>query len=162
MGSEVIIVPSAFLMVAFVFYVVASAFVRRQQFRSQSDFQTKLLDRMGNVSEFSAFLNTDGGKRLLGSISADAGGSGAHQRVLRAFQSGIVMICLGVGIFMYLGEVVIDRDAYESVGFVGTVSTAVGLGLLISGYVSLKLSQRLGLINGKPEPPASNEVARSV
>jgi hypothetical protein len=114
------------------------------------------------VSEFSAFLNTDGGKRLLGSISAEGGGSGAHQRVLRAFQSGIVMICLGVGIFMYLREFVIDREAYESVGFVGTVSTAVGLGLLISGYVSLKLSQRLGLINGKAEPPASNEVARSV
>ena len=162
MGPEVIIVPSAFLMVAFVFYVVANAFVRRQQFRSQSDFQTKLLDRMGNVSEFSAFLNTDGGKRLLGSMAADAAGSGAHQRVLRAFQSGIVMICIGIGIFMYLGEVVVDREAYESVGFVATVSTAVGLGLLISGYVSLKLSQRLGLINGKPQPPASNEVARSV
>jgi hypothetical protein len=72
------------------------------------------------------------------------------------------MICLGIGIFLYLGQFVVESETYESVGFVGTVSAAVGLGLLISGFVSLKLSQRLGLINGKSEPPASNEVARSV
>ncbi len=86
------------------------------------------------------------------------------QRVLRAFQSGIVMVCLGIGIFMYL---TVSRsripDTYESLGFVGTVSAAVGLGLLISGYVSLKLSRRLGLINGTAHtPPAPNEVVRSV
>ena len=37
-----------------------------------------------------------------------------------------------------------------------------GMGLLISGYVSLKLSRRMGLINGKSHAPASNEIARSV
>jgi hypothetical protein len=41
------------------------------------------------------------------------------------------------------------------------VSTAVGLGLLISGYVSLKLSRRLGLVNGKSELSAPKEIARS-
>jgi TRAP-type mannitol/chloroaromatic compound transport system permease large subunit len=161
MGSEVIIVPSLFLMIAYVFYVMANAFTRRQLLRSTTEFQGKLLDRMGTVGEFSQFLNTEGGRRFLGTMSSDSAGSVAHQRVLRAFQSGIVMVCLGIGIFMYLGEVVIERDTYESVGFVGTVSAAVGLGLLISGYVSLKLSRRLGLINGKSETSASKEIAHS-
>jgi len=162
MGSEVIIVPAAFLMVAYVFYVVANAFARRQQFRSTTEFQGKLLDRMGTVGEFSQFLNTEGGQRFLTSASSESSGGAAHQRVLRAFQSGIVMVCLGIGIFMYLGEIVTDRETYESVGFVGTVSTAVGLGLMISGYVSLKLSQRLGLIDGTSAPSASKENSRSV
>ena len=55
-----------------------------------------------------------------------------------------------------------SRPTYESVGFVGTVSAAVGIGLLISGYVSLKLSRKMGLINGQSHPPAPNEIARSV
>ena len=105
MGSEVIIVPAAFLMVAYVFYVVANTFTRRQQVRSTTEFQGKLLDRMGTVGEFSQFLNTEGGQRFLASASSESNGGAAHQRVLRAFQSGIVMMCLGIGIFMYLSSV---------------------------------------------------------
>jgi hypothetical protein len=160
MGSEVIIVPSAFLLVAYVFYVIANAFTRRQQFRSTTELQSRLLDRMGSLGEFSQFLNTDGGRQLLSSIGSESGGF-AHQRVLRAFQSGIVMLCLGIGIFIYLSGSRVDTDTYESLGFVGTVSAAIGLGLLISAYVSLKLSRRMGLINGSSHPPASPEIARS-
>jgi hypothetical protein len=54
-----------------------------------------------------------------------------------------------------------DRETYESLGFVGTVSLAIGLGLLISGYVSFKLSRRMGLINGQSHAPVK-DVARSV
>ena len=101
MGSEVIIVPSLFLMIGYVFYVIANAFTRRQQLRSTTEFQAKLLDRMGTVGEFSQFLNTEGGQKFLGPCPPSRGGA-AHQRVLRAFQSGIVMVCLGIGIFLYL------------------------------------------------------------
>ena len=72
------------------------------------------------------------------------------------------MVCLGIGIFLYLSDVRFDRDTYESLGFVGTVSFAIGLGLLISGYVSLKLSRRMGLINGQSHSQATKDVARSV
>jgi hypothetical protein len=160
MGPEIIIVPAAFLMVAYVFYVVAAAITRRQQLRSTSEFQNKLLERMSNVNEFSQFLNTEGGQKLLGTVGGDGGF--AHQRVLRAIQSGIVMICLGVGIFLYLSGVNVSSDTYESIGFVGTVSFAIGAGLLISGFVSLKLSRRMGLINGKSDAHAAKEIARSV
>ena len=160
MGSEIIIVPAAFLMVAYVVYAIVNTINRRQQVRATSEFQTKLLERMGNMGEFTQFLNTDGGQKLLGTVTSDGGF--AHQRVLRALQSGIVMICLGLGIFLYLNEVRVGSDTYESIGFVGTVSFAVGLGLLISGYVSLKLSRRMGLINGQSHSPAAKEIARSV
>ncbi len=159
MGPEIIIVPSAFLMVSYVFYVIANAFTRRQQLKSTTDFQTKLLERMSNVGEFSQFLNTEGGQKFLGTVGSD--GSFAHQRVLRAFQSGIVMVCLGIGIFLYLSEIRANTDTYEILGFVGTIAAAVGFGLLISAFVSLKLSRKMGLINGQSPAPASNEIARS-
>jgi hypothetical protein len=161
MGSEVIIVPSAFLMVAYVFHVVASIFTRRQQIKSTTEFQAKLLDRMGTVHDLNEFLNTDGGQRFLSSVSTEPPGGSAHQRVLRAFQAGIVMVCLGLGIFFYVSDVDLPYGAYENVSFVGTVSFALGVGLLLSGWVSLRLSRKLGLINGKPEPVRADAV-RSV
>ena len=59
MGEEVIIVPSLFLMIGYVFYVIANAFTRRQELRSTTEFQSRLLERMGSVGEFSQFLNTE-------------------------------------------------------------------------------------------------------
>jgi hypothetical protein len=161
MGSEIIIVPAAFLTFAYVFYVIANVFTRRQQLRSTTEFQTKLLDRTASMGEFSEFLNTEGGRKFLSTVGSESGGM-AHQRVLRAFQSGIVLSCLGIGIFMYLSGARVDTDTYESLGFIGTVSTAIGVGLLVSGYVSLRLSRRMGLINGQPHVPAPTEIARSV
>jgi TRAP-type mannitol/chloroaromatic compound transport system permease large subunit len=162
MGSEVVIVPSLFLVIGYVFYVMAAAFTRRQQLRSTTEFQTKLLERMGTIGEFGQFLNTEGGQRFLGALATEPMAGLPQQRVIRAFQSGIVMICLGIGIFMYLSSVRLESEAYESVGFVGTVSAAVGIGLLLSGWASLKLSQRMGLINGKPHAPVVPDVARTV
>ena len=51
MSSEVIIVPSLFLVIGYVFYVMANAFTRRQQLRSTTEFQTKLLERMGTIAK---------------------------------------------------------------------------------------------------------------
>jgi TRAP-type mannitol/chloroaromatic compound transport system permease large subunit len=161
MSEVAIVVPSLFLMIAYLFYVVVNGFTRRQQLRAATEFQTKLLDRMGSVQELGTFLNSEGGQKFLSAgAAAEPAGGPSHQRVLRAFQVGTVMVSLGIGIFMYLGQVVPDREDYEGIGFVGTVSTAVGIGLLLSGVVSLKLSRRLGLINGHAHG-SSADVARS-
>lgn len=160
MGPEIVIVPSLFATIAYVFYVVASGFIRRQQIKATTDLQAKLLERIGTIGELGQFLDTDGGRRFLRTLSTEPMGGQAHQRVLRAFQSGIVMVCLGLGVFLYVGRVQLPYGAYENVGFVATVSTAVGLGLLISGYVSLRLSKRMGLITGAPPEPVAGE-ARS-
>jgi len=161
MGSEAIIVPSAFLMVGYVFYVIVNGFTRRQQLKATTEFHGKLIERITTIREFGEFMNTEGGQRFLGSLSTEPIGGLSHQRVLRAFQSGIVMVCLGIGIFMYVGEVSLPYGAYENVSFVATVSTAVGIGLLVSGYMSLRLSRRMGLINGKSHAPAAPDVART-
>ena len=92
MSSEVVIVPSLFLVIGYVFYVMANAFTRRQQLRSTTEFQTKLLERMGTIGEFGQFLNTEGGQRFLGALSTEPMAGLPQQRVIRAFQSGIVMI----------------------------------------------------------------------
>jgi hypothetical protein len=148
MSSEVIIVPAAFLMVAYVVATIAAVFTRRQQVRASSEFHTRLMDRVGNMKEFGEFLNSDGGQQFLHSLATERGDV-PHQRVLRALQTGVVLLFLGVGIFIYLRAFSIDYDALEVFGFLGTVCTAVGIGLIVSSGISYRLSRRMGLINGE-------------
>lgn len=161
MGPELIVFPSMFLMFAYLIYSVANVLTRRQRLRSSAELQAKLLDRIGTIDEFGRFLNTEGGQQYLETIATEPTGGEANQRVLRALQSGVVLVCLGIGIFMYVGEVRLPSGPYENVTFVGTVSTAVGVGLLISAYASLRLSKRLGLINGRPKASAASVAGRS-
>ena len=162
MGSEVIIVPAAFLMVG----VCVLRDCERIHATSAAQVDDGVPDEAprshGQYGRVQRVPEHRGRQDSWTRLSSDVGAVSAHQRVLRAFQSGIVMVCLGVGIFMYLSGARVDTETYESLGFVGTVSAAVGLGLLISGYVSLRLSRRMGLINGQSHASTSNEVARSV
>ena len=144
---EIIIVPAAFLMVAYVVATIAGALTRRQQMRVSAEFHTRLMDRVGNMKEFGEFLNTDGGQRFLHSLSTSRGDV-PEQRVLRALQAGIVLLFLGIGVFIYLRAFAIEYDALEVFGFLGTVCTATGIGLIVSSALSYRLSRRMGLIDG--------------
>lgn len=161
MGPELIVFPSMFLMFTYLIYSVANVLTRRQRVRSSAELQVKLLDRIGTIDEFGRFLNTEGGQQYLEAIATEPAGGEANQRVLRALQSGLVLVCVGTGIFIYVGSVRLPSGAYENVTFLATVATAVGVGLLISAFVSLRMSKRLGLINGRPQASATPVADRS-
>jgi hypothetical protein len=104
MGSEIIIAPAAFLLAGYVIFTIVDGFIRWRRLRVSTEFQAKLLDRIGSAREFGEFLNTEGGGRFLDVISTENGGS-AHNRILRAVQTGIVLTVLGAALFGFVAAV---------------------------------------------------------
>jgi hypothetical protein len=147
MGAEVIIVPGAFLMVSWIIWVIVDGLRRASQTRHAAQFQGRLLERLGSAHEFSEFLATDAGAKLLASQTVDSGRS-PHGRILTAVQSGLVLLVLGVAIFIFVQRVPLGDEAPESLAFAATVATAIGIGLLLSSLASYLLSRRMGLLNG--------------
>ena len=145
----IIIVPSLFLTIGWVVYVVSEAFRRRQQSRIAAEFHAKLLDRIGSVRELGEFLNTAGGGRFLDSLTLERE-TGPHTRILRAVQTGLVLLSLGIGLFM-IGwwNPGLPDEGHNVVNVFGTIAVSLGIGLLLSAGASYGLSRRLGLINGE-------------
>lgn len=154
MGPEIIIAPAAFLLAGYVIFTIVEGFIRWRRLRVSTEFQGKLLDRIGSAREFGEFLNTDGGGRFLDVISTEKGGS-AHTRILRAVQTGIVLTVLGVALFTFVKMVSLPYGVPENLLFLATVTTAIGAGLLISSFVSYRLSRKLGLIDEQPRRAAN-------
>jgi len=146
---EAILPLGAFAMFVWMVYLILEFFRRRHQFRMMTELHTKLLDRVGSASELTEFLNTPGGERFLGTLSAErAPVTGPHTRILRAVQVGIVLLVLGLGI-MGFGAIHgggMSRDAVNGLGFFDTLALSLGVGLLLSGWASYRLSKRMGLI----------------
>jgi hypothetical protein len=147
MGSEVIIVPGAFLMVSWIVWVIVDGLRRASQMRNATQFHGRLLERIGSAHEFGEFLATEGGAKFVASLAVEKGRS-PHARILTAVQSGLVLLVLGVGIFIFVAEVELGYPAPENLAFAATVATAIGIGLLLSSLASYVLSRRMGLLNG--------------
>ena len=148
MGSEIIIVPAAFLLTAYVVFTIVDGILRWRRLRVSTEFQGKLLERIGSAREFGEFLTSEGGGRFIDAMATERGGS-AHSRILRAVQSGIVLVVLGAALFLFLKWVTLPYPVPENLGFLATVCSAIGLGLLVSSFVSYRLSRKMGLIENQ-------------
>jgi len=143
MDYVAILVPiSVFAMVGWIVYIISSNGRRQKQLAAMTDFHAKVLDKMGSTKDFGEFLETDGGKRFMNSLTIE--GPSAKTRIVKSTENGIV--CLSVGIaFLLLGRWF--GGDYYGLTIIGTIITACGVGFLISCLASYALSKSLGLFD---------------
>lgn len=139
-----------FAMVAFIVWVANNAKNRRAAM--QVEVQTRLIDKFSNAPEFVEFLNSDTGKQFLTGVDKMPQLM-ARDRIVGGVSRGIVMLLLGLA---FIGMWIADSN----IGFMypGFILTGLGIGFFVSTLVSLKMSQRFGLIGD--DEPTPREVIR--
>lgn len=131
-----------FSLVAWIIFVFVDGKRRREQLKITSEFHAKILEKMGSTADFGAFLETDGGRRIMKSLTV--AGPSAKTRMLGSTQTGIVCTTIGLAmlilgaIFYYL------RDG---LWVMGGIVTACGVGFIVSTAVSYRLSKAFGLLD---------------
>jgi hypothetical protein len=150
MDSTVFLIPitisiTFFGMVAFIVWTSANAKSRRAAL--QADVQTRLIDKFSNAPEFVDFLNSDTGKQFLTGVDKMPQLM-ARDRIVGGVSRGVVMTLLGAAfIAIWIAD--------SNIGFMypGFILIGLGIGFFISTLISLKMSQKFGLIgNDAPTP----------
>jgi TRAP-type mannitol/chloroaromatic compound transport system permease large subunit len=145
-SPEIIIAPAFFAMVAYVAWLVMNAWHRHEQLKRTAEFNTRLIERLGSVKDFSEFLQTQGGSSLLHSFTIEPTSTTVHDRILRASAVGVVLIALSLGL-LFLGWYFTFRDR-EAFTVLGVIVLSLGLGGITSSGVSYRLARTLGVLNG--------------
>ena len=137
----IVISTGFFVMVAFIVWAKANS--QAQQARYNADVQTKLIERFGSGPELIDFLRSPEGQQFATGISK-LPKLAARDRVVGGFTRAIFLTFLG------LAFLVLCFTEMENPGFLiaGAILTALGLANLVSAIVSLKLSKRMGLVDG--------------
>jgi hypothetical protein len=141
-APEIIIVPFIFSTIGFVVWVAFNAWERRQQVKLLTDFNSRLLERIGSVKDFSEFLQTDGGAKFIDRVTAGGTPPDVRITILRAVQTGLVLVSLGVGLLL-LAWMLRARYPYgdfEVFTITGTIALSLGVGFLLSGGASYRLA----------------------
>lgn len=134
-----------FSMIAWIVFVVADSSRRKERLKAFTEFHSKLIERMGSSSEFATFLQSDGGRRFLDSLSVEKGHPA--NRILTAVQTGLVLAALGVG-FLLAGETAVRVQDWDVNGFkvTGIIFASVGVGFLLSAVSSYVLAKSMGVL----------------
>jgi hypothetical protein len=142
MGSEIIIVPFIFSTIGFVVWVAFNAWQRRQQVKLLTDFNSRLLERIGSVKDFSEFLQTDGGAKFIDRVTAGGTPPDVRMTILRAVQTGLVLLSLGVGLLLlaWMLRARYPFGEFEVFTITGTIAVSLGVGFLLSGGASYRLA----------------------
>jgi len=148
MLEDILIPLGGMVMSAFVVYTIVEGLRRWHQQRVLNQFQTKLLDRIGSVSELGAFLNTDAGTRFLKGLTTISQTAAPQVRILRASQSGAVLATLGLGLYLY-GWLTptIRGEVTNGINAIATILFCIGVGFLASAALSYRLSKQMGLLS---------------
>jgi ABC-type multidrug transport system fused ATPase/permease subunit len=146
----IFIVGFVMTLLGWIAYVILELVRTRHRIRATSELQAKLIDRLG-AQDIGVFLTSDTGARLLRALSEQPASDGAHVRILRALQSGIVLLAVGAGLFAYLALRTLPLEGEDAVAFFATLTTAVGVGLLAAAGASYRMSRRMGLLNKRTE-----------
>jgi hypothetical protein len=140
----------SFAMIGFIVWLGVHA--KNRKATLQAEVQTRLIDKFSNAPEFVDFLNSDIGKQFLSGIDKMPKLM-ARDRIVGGVSRGIIMLLLGTAfIAIWIAD--------SNIGFMypGFILMGLGVGFFISTLISLKMSQRFGLIGA--DTPTPHEVAR--
>ena len=135
----------SFGVTGYIAYVIMEILRTRMRVRATTELQSKLIDRLA-AQDIGMFLSSDNGSQLLRALAEQPGGDAAHLRILRALQSGLVLLAVGLGLAAYGSMRPLPLEAADSVIFFAVLATALGIGLLAAAGASYTLSRRLGLL----------------
>jgi len=141
-GSEdvalIIIMP---IMIAFWAWVVW-AILEWRKMRHKSQLQNKIVEKFSTVQEFNDFLQSKEGNRFLDFLKFN--GFTPRGKILSSLSKGVILFFLGVALVI-IGQIFTGEMKYFNA--FGIVIIALGVGFLISTFISYKLSKKWGIID---------------
>ena len=144
--SWILIPLGSFFMVGWIVYTIVDGFRRKERMRTFTEFYGRLLDRMSSPKDFGDFLQTTGGQRFLETLTVERG----HpiERVLRAVQTGLVLLMFGLGSVAASSSAAWDDR--ESLRVTGIIFMMTGVGFLLSATASFGITKSLGMLKKPP------------
>lgn len=138
-----IVVPS--LMIAWIVSVVGKVNERRLEALTRA--QQGVMEKFGSAREFIDFLQTPGGMRYLDAFTMPK--KSPSERILKSVTTGIVTSMVGLGLLGIAAYYGFDE---EGPVIFGVLALSIGIGFLISAWVSTRLSRAWNLMGGTEAP----------
>jgi hypothetical protein len=135
--AMITVLPAMFVFWAWVVWII----LEWRKLKAKSVLQSKMVDKFPTAQEFNDFLQSKGGNKFLSFLKFN--GLAPREKILSSLSKGIILSMFGISLII-LGQVFTEEIKYF-LAF-GIVIVALGVGFLISTFISYKLSKKWGII----------------
>ena len=133
----IIVLPMTIAFWAWVVWII----LEWRKMRHKSQLQNKIIEKFQSVQEFNAFLQSPEGDKFLDFVKFN--GRAPQEKMLSSLSRGIVISTLGIALIV-IGQIFPGEMKYF-IAF-GIVFIALGVGFLVSTFISYTLSKKWGII----------------
>jgi hypothetical protein len=134
-----VVFPILFIFGAWLFWSILEWLKMRQK----SQLQNKILEKFTTVQEFNDFIQSKEGNTFLKFLSYN--GPTPRQKILSSLSKGVIITFVGISLIL-VGQIFSQEMKYF-LAF-GIVFIALGVGFLVSTFISYTLSKKWGIIDG--------------
>lgn len=128
----------------FIFYAwVAWIILEWRRLTRKTQLHKALIERFASSGELQTFLVSESGERLFKSLSM--GALSPKDKILNSFSRGLIVAFLGISLLIVS---FVLPDLPEQASFflaAGIIVIALGVGLLLSGLLSMRIGRKWGL-----------------
>ncbi|MFB0565490.1 MAG: hypothetical protein ACETWK_07405 [Candidatus Aminicenantaceae bacterium] len=140
----ILVIPAMFVFWGWVVWVI----LEWRKMKHKKDIQNKIVDKFSNVQELNGFLQTEAGENFLKFLRIN--GSGIRDKLLSSITRGIILAILGIALLIIS---LIYADEMKVLMIIGIVIIALGVGFLVSNFISFQLGKKWGIIEGQSKNP---------
>jgi hypothetical protein len=133
-----------------------------RSFKMHEEVHTKLIEKFASGQDFNAYMQSEGGRRLLewtpptNSSSTSRSLPNPIGRIFWSLQAGLVLVLMGIGMLLLRSHMGANDEPPLLV--FGALGVTLGAGFILSALVSYGLSRHLGIIDGTG--PGSDSIAK--
>lgn len=151
MTGEIFIPIVLFLVAGFVAWVIVKGNIARAEQRTAA--QSAMLDKFSTSAEFTQFLQSPEGGRYMRSLT-EAPRKSPREKILAGIRTGVVLAMVSIGVMLTSFLAGFSRPTQEPPFLIGFVGLFLGLGFLVSAWISHSMSKQWGLFEDHEAPRA--------
>ena len=128
--------------VCFMAWLLVQCVLRWREISRETRVVSGLVTQVGSGDEAIRFLEAPSVRSLFERIADRR--TLVLQRVLRAVQTGVLLLALGIA--MFVARLQFPDDEVQVAGVLGTLAVSLGVAFLVAALASYLLSERWGLL----------------
>ncbi|MCK5058922.1 MAG: hypothetical protein KAT34_19910 [Candidatus Aminicenantes bacterium] len=123
---------------------VVYAILDWRKMKHKSQLQHKIVEKFSGVQEMNDFLRSDSGSKFLDFLTIK--GLAPKEKLLSSIKTGIILLCLGIAA-LFVGPLFTQASfEVKIIKGIAILVIALGIGFLVSTFISYLLSKKWGLI----------------
>jgi len=139
--QSIAVISEGLVFLAWVVWII----LEWKRLKYKDSLQNKLIDKFNTAAELNHFLQSNGGSKFMSFLTIE--GIDPKEKLISSISKGVIFSIVGIA-FIIIGPILSElTEEIRIFQALGIVTIALGIGFLVSSFISYLLRKNWGIID---------------